>query len=149
MELALWNFVADANGELHLLPFTRMMRLWQGTHSLSERAGKELKLVQVALEVNRGAIRRVLSVVPRRIAVRPDGTLDTAAAMRQVMEELAERLTPARPDTPERAIRRLERDANRFWDLDRAHTEALACALGCHPEDIVQATWRLEGGPGE
>jgi hypothetical protein len=149
MELAFWNFMADANGQLHLLPFTRMMRLWQGTHSLSERAGEELKVVQVAIEVDRGAVRRVLSVVPRRIAVRPDGTLDTAAAMRQVMEELAERLDPAGPNTPERAIRRLERDANRFWHLDRVHTAALACVIGCDPEDIVQATWRLEEEPGE
>jgi hypothetical protein len=148
MDLAFWNFVADSDGQLKLLPFARMMRLWRGSEQLSERAGQEVKLVQIALEVDRCSVRRVLSVLPRRMGVRPDGTLDTAAARRQVLEELAERLDPLRPDTPERAIRRLERDANRFWELDREHTEALAGAIGCDPEDIVRATWRPEGPAG-
>jgi hypothetical protein len=149
MDIAFWNFVADPDGRLKYLPFARMMRLWGGTDLLSERAGEEVKLVLVAVEVDHRSVRRVLSVLPRRMGVRPDGTLDTAPAMQQVIEEMAERLGPVRADSPASAIRQLERDANRFWELEREHTEALACAVGCDPADIVQATWRPKAPPAE
>jgi hypothetical protein len=63
--------------------------------------------------------------------------------------EMDEQLDPASPDVMERAIRRLELDANYFWELDREQTEDLARAVGCDPEDIVQATWRPKAPPAE
>lgn len=142
MALTLWYFMLDRDGELTRFPAARWDRLWKGTERLAERAGEELKVVEVVLEVDRRAVCRVVRVVPHRVPVTLDGVLDVETLRRIALERFD--FTPAVDRDAARVIRQLELDASSFWELDDRHRVALARALDCRPDDIARASQRPE-----
>jgi hypothetical protein len=67
MGYTVWHFVREAYGRLSRVPSARWSRLWRGTERWPERAGQDLEVVEVTLEVDRRVVRRLLRVLPVRL----------------------------------------------------------------------------------
>lgn len=93
-----------------------------------ERAGCELRLFEVLLEVDRRSVFEVLRILPFRQLVRDDGRLDVDAAMRLAFKRLDILGKDHAFDTRVQ-IEQLEVDANSFWWPANEHLEALGAAL--------------------
>ena len=131
-------FIADETGELAAMSQARSNRILSGKGSLSEYAGRDLKWVEVVVEVERRAIRRVLRVLPFRI------TFDTNGRVKMMRRALAmERISHAdKPPTVESLIRDLELDANYFWVLGESHWRKLSEVLRVSVDDLKSTLYR-------
>lgn len=96
---------------------------------MPEWAGHEVRAVELALEVHRRHVQRVLRVLAHRMIVRSDGLHDVDREMQRVMEVMSAAHDP---------IRQLELDANRFWVPFDGHLIRLAAATNL-PVDEIKA----------
>ena len=137
-------FIADETDGLAAMSQARSYRILSGKGSLSEYAGRDLKWVEVVVEVERRAIRRVLRVLPFRITFDTSGRVDM---MRR--EALArERIAHAdKPPTVESLIRDLELDANYFWVLGESHWRKLSEVLRVSVDDLKSTLYREADDP--
>ena len=101
------------------------------------RAGQELRLLEVVVDVDRRRVTDVLRILAVRHRVREDGRLDTSAAMRLAMKRL-DILDRAREGDPWTQIEELEADANYFWWPTDAQIEAVGTALLKRPPSPAQ-----------
>src|SRR5438552_18574430 len=76
MGYTVWHFVREADGRLTRVPSARGSRLWRGTGRWPERAGQDVEMLEVTLEVDRRVVRRLLRVLRVRLGVAGDGRLD-------------------------------------------------------------------------
>jgi hypothetical protein len=125
-------FIADETAGLVAMSQARSHRILSGRESLSEYAGRDLKWVEVVVEVERRAIRRVLRVLPFRITFDTNGRAKMTLAMERISHAY-------KPPTVESLIRDLELDANYFWVLAESHWSKLSEALRVSVHDLKSA----------
>jgi hypothetical protein len=139
--MSLRYFIADETGGLAAMSQARSYRILSGKESLSEYAGRDLKWVEVVVEVERRAIRRVIRVLPFRITFDTSGRVEMmrrgALALRRIFQ----------PPTVESLIRDLEVDANYFWVVAESHWRKLSEVLRVSVEDLKSALYRAADDP--
>jgi hypothetical protein len=134
MACTVWHFVVDdATGELRRVPAVRWSAFRSGQTPMPEWAGREVRAIELALEVNGRRVRRVLRALAHRVTVRSDGLLDAERQLRRAMEVLSAGHDPVDP------IRKLELDANRFWVPIEAHLVGPAGATDLPVHEIKAA----------
>src|SRR2546425_7541446 len=84
MGYTVWHFLRQANGRLLRVLSARWWRLWRSTERWPERAGQDLEMLEVTLEVDHRAVRHLLRVLPIRLRVADDGHLDQEQHSRPV-----------------------------------------------------------------
>jgi hypothetical protein len=142
MGYTVWHFVREADGRLSRVPSARWSRLWRGTERWPERAGQDLEVVEVTLEVDRRVVRRLLRVLPVRLSVAEDGRLDQEQHSRLALRRLGGMFREDRSSSLAELIGQLEADANYFWEPMSAELASLAERLGrTHPE-VERAVYR-------
>ena len=106
----------------------------QGTSGASEgdalpanRVGRELRLLEAAVEMDHHRVVDVLRILPARHWVRDDGTLDAGAAMRLALKRFDILWRVSTGDARAR-IEPLEADANSFWVPTDGELDALGTA---------------------
>jgi hypothetical protein len=100
---------------------------------MPEWAGREGRAIELALQVDRRRVQRVLRVLAHRMIVRSDGRPDVDRELHRAMEAVSpahDRVDP---------IRVLELDANRFWVPIEAHLIRLAGATDLPVHEIKAA----------
>lgn len=131
MACTLWHFVVDeATGDLKRVPAVRWSALWNGEIPMPAWAGREVRAIELALEVHRWRVQRVLRVLAHRMTMRSNGLHDVDRELQRVMEVMSAAHDP---------IRALELDANRFWVPIEAHLIRLAGATDLRVHDIKAA----------
>jgi hypothetical protein len=122
-------FVAEEDGTLTRVPAARYHR-WvsQGEALPAERAGQELKLLEVVVDVDRRRVVDVLRILPVRHWVRKDGRLDARAMLQGALKRL-DILERVRAGDPLAQIEELETDANHFWLPTEPQLQAVGTAL--------------------
>jgi hypothetical protein len=131
MGCAAWHFVVDeATGDLKRVPAVLWSALRNGEIPMPEWAGRQVRAMEVALEVHRRRVQRVLRVLAHRMIVRSDGLHDADRELQQAMEVVVAAHDP---------IRALELDANRFWVPIEAHLVRLAAATDLPVHEIKAA----------
>jgi hypothetical protein len=129
MGLSLRFFIAEEDGTLTRVPTAEYMRWFDRGQPLPpDWAGRELKLFEVVVKVERQQIEKALRILPVRQRVRRDGQLDKVAAIRLSLKrmKIIERTKKGEPGA---AIEQLEVDANYFWAPTEDQLAALAAAL--------------------
>ena len=107
MGYTVWHFVVDeVKGDLKRVPAVRWSALWNGEIPMPEWAGPEVRAIELALEVHRRRVQRLLRVLAHRMIVRSDGLHDVERELKRTTEVVWAAHDP---------IRELELDANRFW----------------------------------
>ena len=122
-------FIAEDGGTLTRVPLAVYHRWFSEGEALpSHRAGRELRLLEVVLDVDRRRVVDVLRILPVRQHVRKDGRLDVRAAMQAALKRIA---LPGYLGTrgPDALIEELQADANYFWWPTDVQLEALGSAL--------------------
>jgi hypothetical protein len=142
MGYTVWHFVREADGRVSRVPSARLSRLWRGTERWPERAGQDLEVVEITLEVDRRVVRRLLRVLPIRLSVADDGRLDQEQHSRLALRRLGCVFREDRSSSLAELIGQLEADANYFWEPTSAELASLAERLGrTHPE-VERAVYR-------
>lgn len=122
--------VDEATGELKRVPAVRWSAFRNGQIPIAEWAGREVRAIELALEVNRRRVQRVLRVLAHRMIVSSDGLPDVDRELHRAMEVMWAAHDP---------IRALELDANRFWVPIEAHLIRLAGATELPVPEIKAA----------
>jgi hypothetical protein len=131
MACTVWHFVVDeATGDLERVPAVRWSAFRNGQLPIPEWAGRDVRAIELALEVRRRRVQRVLRALAHRMIVRSDGLPDVDRELRRAMEVMWAAHDP---------IRALEVDANRFWVPIEAHLIRLAGATDL-PVHAIKAT---------
>jgi len=131
MGYTVWHFVVDeAKGDLRRVPAARWSALWNGEIPMPDWAGCEVRAIELALEVNRRRVQRVLRVLAHRMILRSDGLHDVDRELQRAMEVLSAAHDP---------IGALELDANRFWTPIEADLIRLAAATDLPVPEIKAA----------
>ncbi len=134
MGYTVWHFVVDeAKGDLTRVPALRWSAFWDGEIPMPEWAGREVRAIELTLEVHRRHVQRVLRVLAHRMIVRSDGRHDVDRELHRAMEVMSAAYDHADP------IRELELDANRFWAPIEAHLIRLAAATDLPVHEIKTA----------
>jgi hypothetical protein len=94
----------------------------------ANRAARELRFLEVVVEMDHRHVEDVLHILPFRHRVRGDGKLDASAAMRLAVKRF-DLLGPGFAADAQTLIERLEADANYFWVPTDRELEALGTAL--------------------
>lgn len=129
MGYSLRYFIAEDEVTLTRVPAARYLRwLHEGERLAPNRAGRELALLEVALEVDRHHVVEVLRILPVRHHVRRDGRLDASIATQLALKRL-DILERVRGGDAGAQIEQLEADANYFWLPTDAQLRALGAAL--------------------
>jgi len=129
MGYSLRYFIAEDDGALTRVP-TATCHRWFSDDEVLPRgcAGRELRLLEVVVDVDHHRVMAVLRILPVRHRVRVDGSLDASAAMRLALKRLDIR-DRAREGDSRAQIEELEADANYFWWPTDAQLKALGPAL--------------------
>jgi hypothetical protein len=131
-------FTVDASGGLAAMSQARWHRILSRKESLSEYAGRDLKWVEVVVEVERRSIRRVLRVLPIRTNFDSTGRADMMRRDAVALERISRSY---KPPTTENLIRQLELDANYFWVLAETHWRKLSELLRVSVDDLKSALY--------
>jgi hypothetical protein len=122
------HFIADERGGLSKLSKVR----WEGAFFRNERlleyAGRDLKMIDVTVEVHGHHTERVLRILPTRVPILSDGRVDVEGFMKLSFRQAG--LVSRRPVDPYQQIAKLEADANYFWEMEVGHWRALSRMLG-------------------
>ncbi|MEK7386812.1 MAG: hypothetical protein AABZ83_10250 [candidate division NC10 bacterium] len=94
----------------------------------ANRVGRELRLLEIVVEMDHHRVEDVLHILPFRHWVRGDGKLDASAAMRLAVKRF-DLLGPGSAADAQTVIDQLEADANYFWVPTDRELEALGMAL--------------------
>lgn len=142
MGCTVWHFLREGDGRLSRVPSARWWRLWRGSEHWPERAGQDLEMLEVTLEVNHRIVRRLLRVLPVRLRIAADGRLDQGQHSRLAMRRLDRLFHEDRPPSVAELIGQLEADANYFWEPTSAELAGLADRLGRTPPEVERAVYR-------
>ena len=138
MGYGLRYFIAEDDGSLTRVPAAKCHRWFADDEALpADRAGRELRLLEVVVEVERRRVLDVLRILPVRNQAREDGRLDVSAAMRLAMKRL-DILWRLDAGDASAQIDQLEADANSFWWPTDTQLEALGTALLGRPPSWAQ-----------
>ncbi len=138
MGYGLRYFIAEDDGRLTRVPAVRYHRWSVDDEALpAARAGRELRVLEVAVEVERHRVVDVLRILPVRHWAGEDRRLDVSAAMRLALKRLDIRWRVEAGDASAQ-IDQLEADANWFWWPTDVQLEALGAALLGRPPNPVQ-----------
>jgi len=140
MGVALRYVIADESGRLVRIPTARWERVFHEKESLPEYAGQELRVIEVALAVNRRIVEQVFRVLPFRIRVRPNGQLDIRGHAKIAVRRLG--LLAEDTVDVEHEIARLELDANYFWEPEQVHWRALGKIIGIPRSQLERRIYR-------
>ncbi len=139
MGYGLRYFIAEDDGTLARVPAAKCHRWFADDEALpADRAGRELRLLEVVVEVDRRRVLDVLRILPVRYQAREDGRLDVSAAMRLAMKRL-DILWRLDAGDASAQIDQLEADANSFWWPTDTQLETLGTALLGRPPGPSQA----------
>jgi len=116
--------------DLKRVPAARWSALWNGEIPMPHWAGGGVRAIELALEVNRRRVQRVLRVLAHRMIVKSDGLHDVDRELQRAMAVMSAAYDP---------IRELELDANRFWAPIEAHLIRLAAATDLPLHEIKAA----------
>ena len=131
-------FIAEDDGALTRVSTAKCHRWFSDDEALPPgRAGQELRLLEVVVDVDRRRVMDVVRILAVRHRVREDGRFDASAAMRLAMKRL-DILDRAREGDPETQIEELEADANYFWWPTDAQIEAVGTVLLRRPPSPAQ-----------
>src|SRR5438445_13235776 len=87
MGYTVWHFVVDeVKGDLKRVPAVRWSALWNGEIPMPEWAGPEVRAIELALEVHRRRVQRLLRVLAHRMIVRSDGLHDVDRELKRTTE---------------------------------------------------------------
>ena len=129
MGYSLRCFIAEDDGTLTRVPAAKYHRWFSGGEALpADRAGRELKLLEVVAEMDRHRVVDVLRILPFRHRVGADGRLDASAATRLAVKRLDISWRVGAGDVGAQ-IEELEADANHFWSLTDAQLTVLGALL--------------------
>lgn len=132
------SFSAEDDSTLTRVPAVKCGRWFDGDEVLpADWAGRELRLLEVVVEVERRRVVDVLRILPVRHQVGEGGRLDMSAAMRRAQKRLGILWRLDAGDASAR-IDQLEADANSFWWPTDRQLEALGTALLGRPPDPAQ-----------
>jgi len=138
MGYSLRYFIAEDDGALTRVPTAKYHRwFFDGEPLPLARAGRELRLLEVVVDVDRHSVRDVLRILPIRHRARENGRLDAGAAIRRALKRLniLERVCAGDPWAQ---IAQLEADANYFWAPTDVQLKALGTALLKRPPSPAQ-----------
>lgn len=129
MGYSLRCFIAEDDGTVTRVPTAEYHRwFFDGEALPADRAGRELKLLEVVAEMDRHRVVDVLRILPFRHRVGEDGRLDASAATRMALKRLEISWRVCAGDVWAQ-IEELEADANHFWSLTDAQLTALGTLL--------------------
>ncbi len=140
MGIALRYVIAEESGRFARVPTARWDRAFHEKETLPEYAGQELKVIEVAVEVQGRVVKRVIRVLPFRIRVRPNGYLDIRGHAKLAVRRLS--LFTEEVVNVEHEIAKLELDANYFWEPEQAHWRALSNLLEIPRSWLEQRIYR-------
>jgi hypothetical protein len=144
MTIAFRFFIAS---ETALTPVSqaRWNRLMDGQEPVPHRQNREVKSIEVTVEIEHRTIRRVVRVLPVRMPVDEEGRLSVAALLERAMNRLP---SFTAPPTIETAIAQLQQDASYFWPLAEQHWQLMSEHLELPVKVLKQALHRSpEGEP--
>ena len=131
-------FIAD-NDHVLSIPLARWHRILEGKEILPQTADRELKTIEVVIEVERRVVRRAIRVLPIRMKADDRGRVDMDDLKRQAMERIPD---PLAPRTIDAAIADLQRDASYFWPLVDSHWHDLSRLLALPVRSLKNALHR-------
>jgi hypothetical protein len=138
MGYSLRYFIAEDDGALTRVPTAKYHRwFFDGEALPPARAGRELRLLEVVVDVDRHSVMDVLRILPVRHLVRENGRLDASASMRLALKRLII-LERVYAGDPWAQIAQLEVDANYFWLPTDVQLKALGTALLKRPPSPAQ-----------
>ncbi len=127
MGLALRYFLVSSSGKLERMAAKRWHRAMKEEGALPEYRAQNLKVLEIVVQVDRRTVTAVLRVLPFRMVVRGDGSLDVRGHGRLAMERLSRAFRTAKDLTEQ--IRELELDANYCWEPEEDHWRQLSEAF--------------------
>src|SRR2546425_10579543 len=87
MGYTVWHFVVDeVKGDLKRVPAVRWSALWNGEIPMPEWAGPEVRAIELALEVHRRRVQRLLRALADRMIGRRDGLHDLDRELKRTTE---------------------------------------------------------------
>ena len=129
MGLSVRYFVAEDDRTVTRVARARYQRWFSEDEALpANRVGRELRLLEIVVEMDHHRVEDVLHILPFRHWVRGDGKLDASAAMRLAVKRF-DLLGPGSAADAQTVIDQLEADANYFWVPTDRELEALGAAL--------------------
>ena len=129
MGLSVRYFVAEDDRTVTRVARARYQRWFSEDEALpAKRVGRELRLLEIVVEMDHHRVEDVLHILPFRHWVRGDGKLDASAAMRLAVKRF-DLLGPDSAADAQTVIDQLEADANYFWVPTDRELEALGAAL--------------------
>jgi hypothetical protein len=133
-------------GGVEKLSTAKLHRVWLRGEQWAEYAGQELKVMEVALEVERTKILRVVRVLPYRTRFDADGR-PHPDELWNAKKRMA-RTLEVKPPTAEEQIAHLQEDASHFWEPTESEWAQAAELLGVRVSDLLEAKWRPPGEAG-
>ncbi len=130
-------FIAEDDEAVTRVPAATCERWFDGEALPAARAGRDLKLLEVVVDMDRHHGVDVLRILPFRQGVRADGRLDVSAATRLAMKRV-DLLGPVDPADAAAQIEQLEADANYFWWPTEGQLRALGTVLLKRPPTSLQ-----------
>ncbi len=138
MGYSLRYFIAENDGGLTRVPTAQCHRWFSDDEALPPgRAGQELRLLEVVVDVDHHRMMDVLRVLPVRHRVREDGSLDVSTAMQLALKRL-DIVERARAGDARAQIEELEADANYFWWPTDAQLTAVGTVLLKRPPSAAE-----------
>jgi len=129
MGLSVRYFVAEDDRTVTRVARARYQRWFSEDEALpAKRVGRELKLLEIVVEMDHHRVEDVLHILPFRHWVQSNGKLDASAAMRLAVKRF-DLLGPGSAADARTVIDQLEADANYFWVPTDRELEALGAAL--------------------
>jgi hypothetical protein len=128
-------------GRMEKVSTAKMQRVWFKGERWSELAGQEVKMLEVAIEVERTRILRVYRVLPYRARFDADGRPHPDEIKRAMVR--MSRVLGGQPATVDDQIAALQADASHFWEPTESQWEQSAHLLGVPVGDLKAAQFRM------
>jgi hypothetical protein len=116
------------------------MRVWFRGEQWPEYAGQELKLLEVAVEVDHARVLRVMCALPYRTRFDVEGRPDQEELQRAKVR--VGRILGPRLRTTDEQIADLQADASHFWEPTESEWSQAADLLGVRVNDLRNARYR-------
>jgi hypothetical protein len=137
------RLMATESGRMEKVSTAKMQRVWFKGERWSELAGQEVKMLEVAVEVERTRILRVYSVLPYRTRFdadgrpHPDNITQAHVRMRRALGSYI-----GQPATMDDQIAALQADASHFWEPTESQWAQAAELLGVPLDELKAARFR-------
>lgn len=137
------RFLVAKNGRVQKISAAKLNCVHFDGERWPEVAGQELKLMELALEVDRTRILRVLRVLPYRAQFDADGR-PHPGELQNAHKRMVRALDSytSKSTSVEREIAQLEADASYFWEPTEGEWLLAAELLGVRASDLKKAKFR-------